>query len=186
MPTNDTKTFDLDALLGNATPALEPVTLYANNALRAQIVRLERKRRDAAEAGKQGGGSWADPTGGAGDVTAIDKELGKLRAELAKSAIEFVVQALDPDELDRIEREHKIPAGADDDVRMRVNRERFVAQIAAQIVEPRKFTVEEVVKLRRAVGEGEFDKLAKAALDARQGTSVNAPFSRDTFGTDLT
>ena len=75
---------------------------------------------------------------------------------------------------------------ADDDVRMRVNRERFVAQIAAQIVEPRKFTSEEVVNLRRAVGEGEFDKLAKAALDARQGTSVNAPFSRDTFGTDLT
>ena len=186
MATNDTKTFDLDALLGNATPAREPVTLYANNGLRAQIVRLERQRREALDAGNAAGGSWADPTGGAGDVTVIDAKLARLRADLAKSAVEFVVQALDPDELDRIEREHKIPAGADEDTRMRVNRERFVAQIAAQIVEPRRFTVEEVVKLRRAVGEGEFDKLAKAALDARQGTSVNAPFSRDTFGTDLT
>ena len=175
--------FDLDALLGAASPAREPVTIYTRNGLRAEIVRLERERKDAA-AGPVSA-SWADPSG-TPDVAGIDAKLTQLRADLRSSAVEFVVQALDPDELDRIEREHRIPAGADEDTRARVNRERFVAQIAAQIVEPRRFTVEEVGKLRKAIGEGEFDKVARAALDARSGTSVNAPFSRDTSGLDLT
>ena len=54
--------------------------------------------------------------------------------------------------------------------------------MAVQIVGPQKFTVEQLVKLRKAVGEPEFAKLWDACLVVNGEVSASTPFWRGNSG----
>ena len=178
--------FDFDAWLGEATPAQRTVTVYGNNALQADIARLEQERERVIDAAQEDGGhnSWggdAEP-----DTNDIDKQIKALKEELAKSGVTFRLQAIDPDVDDEIERQYKWPKDSTDDEKQTLLVKQLIAKVAAQIIEPRRFTEDEVQKLRRAIGEPEFMKLVNVAAELRSNSAASDPFSPVSFGTART
>lgn len=174
--------FDFAAWIGAASRPERVVTLFAANNVQAEISRLEREYDDLLAG--EGSGSWGDP-GAAVDSPAakrIEKELDQARKRLAASGQEFRVRALDSDDQDAINRAHVIPKDASDEERNRIINDRFMAQLAIQVVEPRTFTVEELTQLRKAIGEPEFLKLFEAAMETMSENSASSPFWRGSFG----
>lgn len=172
----DTNGFDFDAWLAGATRAQRTVTIYAHNALQADLAALEEERQHILDSA-QTAGSWADPDGGDPDTTDVDDRIKKVRADLEASGLRFRLQTLDPDIGDEIDRKYRAPKDADDDERATMLVKQLVAQVAAQIIEPRRFTDAEVEKLRRAIGEPEFMKLVNTAAELRSNQAASDPFS---------
>lgn len=172
--------FDFDAWLGTASVPEREVTLYAANALQAQIAKLEDERAQAMEPSKDFSGSWGAPA--EADVSAIDERLKALRAELAASGIVFRVRALDPDDGDAIRRRHPDKKGATDDEMIDVYNARILEKMAHQVIAPRTFTAAELKRLRKAIGDPEFDKLFTACGDVNAPTAASSPFWRASSG----
>lgn len=173
--------FDLAAWLGGASRPERVVTLYAANAVQAQIVRLEEERRLLVERAKGGDDRWGAPAQAA-DTDRIDKDLARLRKQIEDSGVDFTVRALDSDDEDAIIRANPIAKDATQDETNRVAEARLYQQLVTQIVEPRRFSVEELNQLRKAVGEPEFLKLAKAAQDTGSELAASSPFWRGNSG----
>ena len=186
MTEKKTSEFDFDAWLGKASAPEREVVLYATNAVQADIARLEQQRRDIlAVADDDSGASWGAPAPAetaARDTTKIDAELAKLRKQIEASGITFRVRALDPDDEAEIDRAHPMPKNAENDVVVEVMQTRLLGQIAKQVFQPRTFTVEELRKLRKAIGEPEFTKLAQACVESRSDSAASTPFWRANSG----
>ena len=176
-----TDEFDFGAWLTGASAPEREVTVYAANALRADIARLEQERADA-KARASAGRSWGDP---ATDLDDIEKRLAEARRELAASGLVFRVRSLDSEDGDRIRRQYPEKKGATDDEQVDVYNARFLEQMAAQIFAPKKFTVSELKQLRAAVGEPEFGKLFEACQEVTSRTAASSPFSPAASGMNL-
>lgn len=176
--TTDIAGLDFDAWLGQASKPEREVTLYANNRVQADIDRLL-KERDTAE--QNAGESWAGP---AVDVAAIDKQIVELRKQIAKSAMVFRVRALDSDDDDRIRRAHPMPKDPAPEAFNDIMAERSLEQMACQVFEPRTFTVDELRKVRKGIGEIEFLKLYQACTDTSSEVSASSPFWRGNSGSN--
>ena len=174
--------FDFAAWLTGASAPEREVTVYAANALRADIARLEQERADA-KARASAGGSWGDP--GGTDLDGIEKRLAEARRKLAASGLVFRVRSLDSEDGDRIRRQYPEKKGATDDEQVDVYNARFLEQMAAQIFHPKKFTVSELKQLRAAVGEPEFGKLFEACQEVTSRTAASSPFSPAASGMNL-
>lgn len=194
MPTNkttataDEKTqeggFDLAAWLGAASRPERSVTLFAANALQADIGRWEQERDDLIDASQEEpSGSWGGPATGLDEqVDALNKRIADARKRLAATGQEFRVRSLDTDDLDRINREYPFPKDDDDDAKNRVMNDRYLAQMAEAVVYPRKLTPAELVELRKACGEAEFMKLFAATMDCMSENAASTPFWRGNSG----
>ena len=194
MPTNkttataDEKTqeggFDLAAWLGAASRPERSVTLFAANALQADIGRWEQERDDLIDASQEEpSGSWGGPATGLDEqVDELNKRIADARKRLAATGQEFRVRSLDTDDLDRINREYPFPKDDDDDAKNRVMNDRYLAQMAEAVVYPRKFTPAELVELRKACGEAEFMKLFAATMDCMSENAASTPFWRGNSG----
>ena len=154
--------FDFGAWLTGASAPEREVTVYAANAVRADIARLEQERADA-KARASAGGSWGDP--GGTDLDSIEKRLAEARRKLAASGLVFRVRSLDSEDGDRIRRQYPEKKGATDDEQVDVYNARFLVQMAAQIFHPKKFTVSELKQLRAAVSK-RTELLRKAKIEA--------------------
>ena len=174
--------FDFGAWLTGASAPEREVTVYAANALRGDIARLEQERADA-KARAAAGGSWGDP--GGTDLDGIEKRLAEARRKLAASGLVFRVRSLDSEDGDRIRRQYPEKKGATDDEQVDVYNARFLEQMAAQIFHPKKFTVSELKQLRAAVGEPEFGKLFEACQEVTSRTAASSPFSPAASGMNL-
>lgn len=195
MPTNkttataDEKTqeggFDLAAWLGAASRPERSVTLFAANALQADIGRWEQERDDLIDASQEElSGSWGGPPAAGLDeqVDELNKRIADARKRLAATGQEFRVRSLDTDDLDRINREYPFPKDDDDDAKNRVMNDRYLAQMAEAVVYPRKLTPAELVELRKACGEAEFMKLFAATMDCMSENAASTPFWRGNSG----
>lgn len=195
MPTNKTTTttaaektqeggFDLAAWLGAASRPERSVTLFAANALQADIGRWEQERDDLIDASQEEpSGSWGGPATGLDEqVDALNKRIADARKRLAATGQEFRVRSLDTDDLDRINREYPFPKDDDDDAKNRVMNDRYLAQMAEAVVYPRKLTPAELVELRKACGEAEFMKLFAATMDCMSENAASTPFWRGNSG----
>ena len=194
MPTNkttasaDEKTqeggFDLAAWLGAASRPERSVTLFAANALQADIGRWEQERDDLIDASQEEpSGSWGGPATGLDEqVDELNKRIADARKRLAATGQEFRVRSLDSDDLDRINREYPFPKDDDDDAKNRVMNDRYLAQMAEAVVYPRKLTPAELVELRKACGEAEFMKLFAATMDCMSENAASTPFWRGNSG----
>ena len=194
MPTNkttataDEKTqeggFDLAAWLGAASRPERSVTLFAANALQADIGRWEQERDDLIDASQEElSGSWGGPATGLDEqVDELNKRIADARKRLAATGQEFRVRSLDTDDLDRINREYPFPKDDDDDAKNRVMNDRYLAQMAEAVVYPRKLTPAELVELRKACGEAEFMKLFAATMDCMSENAASTPFWRGNSG----
>ena len=194
MPTNkttataDEKTqeggFDLAAWLGAASRPERAVTLFAANALQADIGRWEQERDDLIDASQEEpSGSWGGPATGLDEqVDELNKRIADARKRLAATGQEFRVRSLDTDDLDRINREYPFPKDDDDDAKNRVMNDRYLAQMAEAVVYPRKLTPAELVELRKACGEAEFMKLFAATMDCMSENAASTPFWRGNSG----
>ena len=194
MPTNkttasaDEKTqeggFDLAAWLGAASRPERSVTLFAANALQADIGRWEQERDDLIDASQEEpSGSWGGPATGLDEqVDELNKRIADARKRLAATGQEFRVRSLDTDDLDRINREYPFPKDDDDDAKNRVMNDRYLAQMAEAVVYPRKLTPAELVELRKACGEAEFMKLFVATMDCMSENAASTPFWRGNSG----
>ena len=194
MPTNkttataDEKTqdggFDLAAWLGAASRPERSVTLFAANALQADIGRWEQERDDLIDASQEEpSGSWGGPATGLDEqVDELNKRIADARKRLAATGQEFRVRSLDTDDLDRINREYPFPKDGDDDAKNRVMNDRYLAQMAEAVVYPRKLTPAELVELRKACGEAEFMKLFAATMDCMSENAASTPFWRGNSG----
>ena len=178
----DTTGFDFDAWLTGATRAQRTVTIYAHNALQADLAELEAERERIIDTAQENT-SWGAPDGDDPDTTDVDARIKKVRDELAASGLRFRLQTLDPDISDEIDRKYRAPKDADDDEKTGLLVRQLVAQVAAQIIEPRRFTEDEIEKLRRAVGEPEFMKLVHTAAELRSNQAASDPFSHGNSGT---
>ena len=174
--------FDLGAWLTGASAPEREVTVYAANALRADIARLEQERADA-KARASAGSSWGDP--GGTDLADVEKRLAEARRKLAASGLVFRVRSLDSEDGDRIRRQYPEKKGATDDEQVDVYNARFLEQMAAQIFHPKKFTVAELKQLRAAVGEPEFGKLFEACQEVTSRSAASSPFSPAASGMNL-
>lgn len=174
--------FDLDAWLGQASRPEREVVLYSNNAVQADIDRLERERAELVE--PRPSGSWGAPEGAAVDTSRIDKQLGELRKRLAGSGITFRVRSLDSDDEDRINKLHPMPRDATTEQTNDVLNARFLEQMACQVFEPQTFTVDQLRALRKGIGEPEFMKLFGACQETRTELAVSSPFWRGSSGSD--
>ena len=177
--------FDFDAWLGTGTKPAREVTLYADNAVQADIERLERERVLLVEQHKttSGAGSWGAPDAGSvPGVDRVDRDLAAARKRLEASGVVFRVQALDADVDDEIRRAHQFPKDADEDTRADVMQQRLLAQMSVQVVAPRKMTVSDLQKMRRAIGEPEFTKLFQACQATISDVSASSPFWRANSG----
>ena len=177
-----TEEFDFGAWLTGASAPEREVTVYAANAVRADIARLEQERADA-KARASAGGSWGDP--GGTDLDSIEKRLAEARRKLAASGLVFRVRSLDSEDGDRIRRQYPEKKGATDDEQVDVYNARFLEQMAAQIFAPKRFTVSELKQLRAAVGEPEFGKLFEACQEVTSRTAASSPFSPAASGMNL-
>ena len=178
--------FDLTAWLGEASRPERSVTLFAANALQADIDRLERERAEVEERAQEEGaaGSWGDHGMDIdARIDALNEQIGAARKKLAASGQEFRVRSLDTDDLDRINREHPFPKDGDDDEKNRVMNDRYLAQMSEAVVFPRKLTPEELVELRKACGDAEFMKLFAATMDCMSENAASTPFWRGNSGT---
>lgn len=195
MPTNKTTAtadertqeggFDLAAWLGAASRPERSVTLFAANALQADIGRWEQERDDLIDASQEEpSGSWGGPpaTGLDEQVDELNKRIADARKRLAATGQEFRVRSLDTDDLDRINREYPFPKDDDDDAKNRVMNDRYLAQMAEAVVYPRKLTPAELVELRKACGEAEFMKLFAATMDCMSENAASTPFWRGNSG----
>lgn len=194
MPTNkttasaDEKTqeggFDLAAWLGAASRPERSVTLFAANALQADIGRWEQERDDLIDASQEEpSGSWGGPATGLDEqVDELNKRIADARKRLAATGQEFRVRSLDTDDHDRINREYPFPKDGDDDAKNRVMNDRYLAQMAEAVVYPRKLTPAELVELRKACGEAEFMKLFAATMDCMSENAASTPFWRGNSG----
>ena len=77
-----TEEFDFGAWLTGASAPEREVTVYAANALRGDIARLEQERADA-KARASAGVSWGDP--GGTDLAGLEKRLAEARRQPAPS-----------------------------------------------------------------------------------------------------
>ena len=194
MPTNKTTAtadertqeggFDLAAWLGAASRPERSVTLFAANALQADIGRWEQERDDLIDASQEEpSGSWGGPATGLDEqVDELNKRIADARKRLAATGQEFRVRSLDTDDLDRINREYPFPKDDDDDAKNRVMNDRYLAQMAEAVVYPRKLTPAELVELRKACGEAEFMKLFAATMDCMSENAASTPFWRGNSG----
>lgn len=177
--------FDLDAILGAAEVPTSSVKIYTRGPLLVELDQLLEARREEQRAQREQAPSpsWGDP-----DVPVtvstpdLDAKIEKARAELNKSAIQFVVRSLDSDDGDQILRRYPDKRNASPDEKRANDQAQILAQIAAQIVEPRTFTTDELARLRKAIGEPEFSRLWKTCLDVNQEVNVDSPFSPGSFG----
>ena len=181
--------FDLDAWLGNASRPEREVTLYATNALQGDIDRAERDRAailEEAERDRAGKAkSWGDDGSPENDsrVQKLDAELKRLRAQIAKTALVFRLRSIDSDEIDAINRKHPLEKGADEATKSEVGLARLMEQLATQVFSPRVFTADELTRLRKAVGEPEFNKLMVAMNEVGSATAAaSTPFWRGNSG----
>lgn len=176
--------FDFDAWLGTGSKPAREVTLYADNALQADIERLERDRAVLVEQHKttSGAGSWGAPDDAVPGVDRVDADLAAARKRLEASGVVFRVQALDADVDDEIRRAHPFPKDADDDTRSDIMQQRLLSQMAVQIIGPRKMTVADLQKMRKAIGEPEFTKLFQACQATISDVSASSPFWRANSG----
>lgn len=166
--------------MGQATRPEREVTLFAANAVQADIDRLERERAVLIEQAEASAASWGDPGDREADTAAIDKELAAARAKLAASGLAFRVRSLDSDDEDAILRRIPMPKDPTNEQFGEVTEARAIAFIAAQVFEPKVFTVDELKALRKGLGEAEFMKLARACEETR--TSASSPFWRGSSG----
>lgn len=108
--------------------------------------------------------------GGDNRLVELAEQVESLRAEMAESRVVFKFRSLDPGEFDKIH----AAAGGDDVPAEKIG----YAIFAAQCVQPTGLTAEDFESLADALGEGYFtNTLVRAAIAARDGGSVDVPFS---------
>ena len=176
--------FDFEAWLGKGTRPRRWVTLYGDNGLQAEIAQLQ-DERDALVVGDPGdveyswGGSPADD---AAPSAALDEQIHALQERLAASAFKVLVQSLDSEEQDEIERAYPDPEDGNDAGKERASLNRLMARLAKQIIRPRTFTVDDMVRMRKAIGEPEVGKWLEADSALNSGASVTTPTWLGSFG----
>ena len=117
------------------------------------------------------------------DVKKLDAELKRLHAQIAKTALVFRLRSIDSDEIDAINRKHPLEKGADEATKGEVGLARLMEQLATQVFSPRVFTADELTRLRKAVGEPEFNKLMVAMNEVGSATAAaSTPFWRGNSG----
>ena len=156
-----TETPDLKSLLAeHATSPTAFVTVPLNQALAAEITRLEAELAEIAE------DATSKRMGAASPLKAKAQEIEDARARMAASLVTFRFVRLTPEARDQIRKD----MGARDDPdeqNLRVN--------AAMCVEPKGATWELFAELRETLGLGLWSEIDEAAN--RAGGTLTVPFS---------
>ena len=183
-----TEGFSFAAWLGNGSRPERYVTLYAANAYQAEIDAIEKELAEAEQAA-------AGTFGGASGTAALEKRLGELQKQIAKSGAVFKVRAVDQEALARIEKAHPLKDDISTEERGHIVITRWMEQVASQIVafgpdrdnlQPVTFTVEQVRELRSTIGEVEYDRLLGACMECMSEVSASRPFWRGNSGSNAT
>ena len=176
--------FDFEAWIGGASRPERQVTIYAANAVQAEILRLEEERDALIEAYEPAKGDerWGDAPDEGPDTADVDARITAAQQRLAATGVVFTVQSIDSDEEDAIFKQHAMPKDADDEIRSKVSNARLMAKMVQQITGPQKFTPTQLAKLRKAIGEPEFMKLWRACVDTNSEVSASTPTWRGNSG----
>ena len=177
--------FDLEQWLGGASRPEREVTLFADNRVQAEIAALFEERQQLIDQHEPEPreDSWGGGAADAGpDLSDVDKRIKAAQKRLAATGQTFRVRAIDPDVNDAILARHPVKKGASDADRDAAFRAQFYERMADQIIEPRTFTVDELSRLRAAVGEAEFGKLVTASVEVNSDVSASSPFWRGNSG----
>lgn len=183
-----TEGFSFAAWLGSGSRPERYVTLYAANAVQAEIDAIDKELAEAEQAA-------AGTFGGASGTAALEKRRTELQEQIAASKAVFRVRSVDQDTIVRIEKAHPMKDDTSTEERGQVVMARWAEQVAAQVVafgpdrdnlQPVTFTVEQVRELRSTIGEVEYDRLLSACMECMSEVSASRPFWRGNSGSNAT